>query len=681
MKLENYILGKWITGDGEGQPLYHAVTGETIAAASTKGLNFADVLQYGRTKGGDALRKMSFQERGLMLRALALHLRNHLDKFYQISYQTGATKADSWIDIEGGIGNLFANASLRRKFPNESFALDGEGHMLGKQNTFMGHHLLVPKEGVAIHINAFNFPVWGMLEKIAVNLLAGVPAVVKPATVTSFLTEAVVREIANSGILPDGALQLLCGSAGDLLDHVQSQDVVTFTGSASTGLMLKSHPKILSESVPFNMEADSLNCIVLGKDVEPGSADWDVFIKEVRKEMTVKCGQKCTAIRRIFVPEDRMEDVQIALGKALAQTTIGNPLNEKVRMGALAGQTQRNEVKEQVQKLLASSQLIYGSLDSVEVMDADAKNGAFISPLLLCNTNPFNSAAVHEVEAFGPVSTLMPYQHIDDAVTLAKMGKGSLVCSVVTSDTQIAKTFVLGAASHHGRIVVLNNACAKESTGHGSPLPLLVHGGPGRAGGGEEMGGARGVKHYMQRVAIQGTPDMITAISNQYQPYATGLHDGVHPFRKHFEELRIGDQLITEKRVITSEDIDRFAALSGDHFYAHKVNTDFSGTMFERQVAHGYFVMSAAAGLFVDGSELGPVLLNYGIDELRFTKPVYPGAEIHIRFTCKEKVPQEQKEANDIPKGIVKWYVEMIDETNEHVGVATILTMVKMKQA
>lgn len=681
MKLENYILGKWITGDGDGQPLYHAVTGETIAAASTKGLNFADVLQYGRTKGGEALRKMSFQERGLMLRALALHLRNHLDKFYQISYQTGATKADSWIDIEGGIGNLFANASLRRKFPNESFALDGEGHMLGKQNTFMGHHLLVPKEGVAIHINAFNFPVWGMLEKIAVNLLAGVPAVVKPATVTSFLTEAVVREIANSGILPDGALQLLCGSAGDLLDHLQSQDVVTFTGSASTGLMLKSHPKILSESVPFNMEADSLNCIVLGKNVEPGSADWDVFIKEVRKEMTVKCGQKCTAIRRIFVPEDKMEDVQIALGKALAQTTIGNPLNEKVRMGALAGQTQRNEVKEQVQKLLASSQLIYGSLDSVEVMDADAKSGAFISPLLLCNTNPFNSAAVHEVEAFGPVSTLMPYQHIDDAVTLAKMGKGSLVCSVVTSDTQIAKTFVLGAASHHGRIVVLNNACAKESTGHGSPLPLLVHGGPGRAGGGEEMGGARGVKHYMQRVAIQGTPDMITAISNQYQPYATGLHDGVHPFRKHFEELRIGDQLITEKRLITSEDIDRFAALSGDHFYAHKVNTDFSGTMFERQVAHGYFVMSAAAGLFVDGSELGPVLLNYGIDELRFTKPVYPGAEIHIRFTCKEKVPQEQKEPNDIPKGIVKWYVEMIDETNEHVGVATILTMVKMKQA
>lgn len=681
MKLENYILGKWITGDGDGQPLYHAVTGETIAAASTKGLNFADVLQYGRTKGGEALRKMSFQERGLMLRALALHLRNHLDKFYQISYQTGATKADSWIDIEGGIGNLFANASLRRKFPNESFALDGEGHMLGKQNTFMGHHLLVPKEGVAIHINAFNFPVWGMLEKIAVNFLAGVPAVVKPATVTSFLTEAVVREIANSGILPDGALQLLCGSAGDMLDHVQSQDVVTFTGSASTGLMLKSHPKILSESVPFNMEADSLNCIVLGKDVEPGSADWDVFIKEVRKEMTVKCGQKCTAIRRIFVPEDKMEDVQIALGKALAQTTIGNPLNEKVRMGALAGQTQRNEVKEQVQKLLASSQLIYGSLDSVEVMDADAKSGAFISPLLLCNTNPFNSAAVHEVEAFGPVSTLMPYQHIDDAVTLAKMGKGSLVCSVVTSDTQIAKTFVLGAASHHGRIVVLNNACAKESTGHGSPLPLLVHGGPGRAGGGEEMGGARGVKHYMQRVAIQGTPDMITAISNQYQPYATGLHDGVHPFRKHFEELRIGDQLITEKRLITSEDIDRFAALSGDHFYAHKVNTDFSGTMFERQVAHGYFVMSAAAGLFVDGSELGPVLLNYGIDELRFTKPVYPGAEIHIRFTCKEKVPQEQKEPNDIPKGIVKWYVEMIDETNEHVGVATILTMVKMKQS
>lgn len=677
--LENYILGSWIKGDGDGQQLYHAVTGEAIARASTKGLDFASVLDYARTKGNPALRKMSFHERGVMLRALALHLREHLDAFYRISYQTGATKADSWVDIEGGIGNLFSYASLRRKFPDTPYCLDGENHPLGKANTFMGHHLLIPKEGVAVHINAFNFPVWGMLEKIAVNLLAGVPAVVKPATVTSFLTEAVVKEIVASGILPDGALQLLCGSAGDLLDHVGSQDVVTFTGSASTGLMLKSGKRILQENVPFTMEADSLNCIVLGEDVQPGMPEWDLFIKEVRKEMTTKCGQKCTAIRRIFVPENKLEDVQIALGKALAQTTIGNPLNEKVRMGSLAGETQRREVKEQIQKLLASSQIIYGSLDSVELIDADAQKGAFMSPILLLNEQPLSSKEVHEVEAFGPVSTLMPYTSTAEAIALAKMGKGSLVSSIVTADKNIAKEYVLGAGMYHGRILILNEACAKESTGHGSPLPLLVHGGPGRAGGGEEMGGMRGVKHYMQRVAIQGSPDMITAVSNVFQPGATGNTDTIHPFKKYFEELGIGDQLITEKRLITSADIDRFADLSGDHFYAHLTQTDFAGTMFDRQVAHGYFIISAAAGLFVDSYEKNPVLLNYGIDELRFTKPVYPGAEIHIRFTCKEKISQEQKEPTDISKGIVKWLVEIIDETDEIVGVATILTMVERR--
>ena len=677
--LENYILGSWIKGDGDGQALYNAVTGEQIAKTSTKGLDFASILDYARTKGNPALRKMSFHERGVMLRSLALHLREHLDEFYRISYQTGATKADSWVDIEGGIGNLFSYASLRRKFPDTSYCLDGENHPLGKANTFMGHHLLIPKEGVAVHINAFNFPVWGMLEKIAVNLLAGMPAVVKPATVTSYLTEAVVKQIAASGILPDGALQLLCGSAGDMLDHVGSQDVITFTGSASTGLLLKSGKRVMQENVPFTMEADSLNCIVLGEDVTPGMPEWDIFIKEVRKEMTTKCGQKCTAIRRIFVPENKLEDVQTALGKALAQTTIGNPLNEKVRMGSLAGELQRKEVKEQVQKLLASSQIIYGSLDSVELIDADEHKGAFMSPILLLNQHPFKSRAVHEVEAFGPVSTLMPYTSTDEAIALAKLGKGSLVSSIVTANANIAKQYVLGAGTYHGRILILNETCAKESTGHGSPLPLLVHGGPGRAGGGEEMGGIRGVKHYMQRVAIQGSPDMITAVSNVYQPGATGKNNGIHPFKKYFEELEIGDQLVTEKRLITSEDINRFADLSGDHFYAHLTTTDFEGTMFERQVAHGYFIMSAAAGLFVDSYEKNPVLLNYGIDELRFTKPVYPGAEIYIRFSCKEKISQEQKEPTDIPKGIVKWFVEIFDETDEIVGVATILTMVEKR--
>jgi oxepin-CoA hydrolase/3-oxo-5,6-dehydrosuberyl-CoA semialdehyde dehydrogenase len=688
MKLSNYTKGNWIEGDGDGQMLLNAVNGEPIAIATTQGLDFEGMLEYGRTTGSPALRKMTFQERGRMLRALALHLTEKKEKFYQINYKTGATRTDGWIDIEGGIGNLFSNASLRRKLPNEIFSLDGDSIGLSKGGTFMGQHILVPKEGVAIHINAFNFPIWGMLEKIAVNLLAGVAAIVKPASITCYLTQAVVQEIIASKILPEGALQLLCGGAGDLLDHVTSQDVITFTGSASTGLKLKAHPRILNENVPFNLEADSLNCIVLGEDVTPEKPEWEIFIKEVRKEMTAKAGQKCTAIRRIFVPENKMEDVWKAISKSLSQTTIGNPENEKVRMGALAGQSQRDEVKAQVQKILASSQIIYGSMDSVELIDADANKGAFISPLLLMNDKPFTSEEPHTIEAFGPVSTIMPYKNLDEAIALSKKGKGSLCSSVVTNDRKIARDYVIGAGTHHGRILVLNNECAKEQTGHGSPLPLLVHGGPGRAGGGEEMGGLRGVKHYMQRVAVQGSPNMLTAITNVYQPNATGHISDIHPFKKYFDELRIGDQLITEKRKITSEDIDKFADLSGDHFYAHIKETDFADTMFDEQVAHGYFIISSAAGLFVDSYEKNPVLLNYGIEELRFTKPVYAGSDIYIRFTCKEKIEQEIKEAvpgvqmakgADIPKGIVKWYVEILDSSDELTGVATILTMVRKK--
>ena len=689
-KLGNYVMGYWMEGDGNGQQLYDAVNGELIAAATTKGLDFASILDYGRTIGSSALRKMTFHERGRMLKALALHLLEHKEKFYSLSFKTGATRADSWIDIEGGVGNLFSNGSLRRKLPDEIFALDGDNIGLSKGGTFAAQHILLPKEGVAVHINAFNFPIWGMLEKIAVNLLAGVAAIVKPASITSYLTEMVVREIISSKILPEGSLQLICGSAGDILDHVTSQDVITFTGSASTGLQLKSNSNILKENVPFNLEADSLNCIVLGDDVTPDMPEWDIFIKEVRKEMTSKAGQKCTAIRRIFVPENKMEDVWKAIGKSLAQTTIGNPENDKVRMGALAGQSQKKEVLSQVQKLLASSQLIYGSLDSVALIDADINKGAFISPLLLINEKPFTSEEPHNVEAFGPVSTIMPYKNIDEAIELAKKGKGSLCSSVVTSNEHFARIYVLGSGTFHGRILVLNSEDAKESTGHGSPLPMLIHGGPGRAGGGEEMGGLRGIKHYMQRVAIQGSPTMLTAITNVYQPMAKGKISSIHPFKKYFEELEIGDQLITDKRIITSEDIDKFADLSGDHFYAHLKTTDFDDTMFDQQVAHGYFIISAAAGLFVDSVEKNPVLLNYGIDELRFTKPVYPGNEIYVRFTCKEKIQQELKEINpevplikgsDIPKGIVKWYVEILDETDEPViGIATILTMVKKKK-
>ena len=677
-KLGNYALGRWVEGEGDGQALYNAVTGAEIFRASTQGIDIAGMLDYGRRVGNPAMRKLSFHQRGRMLKELALHLRNHLDKFYSISYLTGATRADSWIDIEGGIGNLFSYASLRRKFPDEFFCMDAESVTLSKGNHFIGQHILVPKEGIAIHINAFNFPVWGMLEKLAVNWLAGVPAIVKPATITSYLAEAVAREIIASGILPEGALQIICGNANELLNHVGSQDVITFTGSATTGQMLKSNPAVLRENTPFNMEADSLNCIVLGKDVMPDMPEWDIFIKEIRKEMTVKAGQKCTAIRRILVPTDKMDAVAKALSQSLAQTTIGNPANEKVRMGSLAGETQRKEVKNRVRELLASSQIIYGSLDSVELIDADPVKGAFLSPLLLLNENPFTSEEVHQVEAFGPVSTMMPYKNTDDAIELSKKGKGSLCSSIVSADPAIARQYVLGAAPYHGRILVLDRQSAKESTGHGSPLPLLVHGGPGRAGGGEEMGGIRGVKHYMQRVAIQGSPSAITSITHVYQPHAAQILDERHPFRKYFEELQVGDTVITHKRTITEADIVNFANITWDHFYAHTDYTSLEGTLFDRPVAHGYFILSAAAGLFVDPGK-GPVMLNYGLEECRFIKPVYPGMTIGVKLTCKEKIAQDKREETDIARGIVKWYVDVFDETGESVAVATILTMIRKK--
>lgn len=677
-KLENYAEGKWVGASNEGETLYNAVTGDAIYTAGSKGLDFGAMMDYARKVGGPALRKLTFQERGRMLKALALYLLDRKEDFYIISAYTGATRADSWVDIEGGIGNLFAYASLRRQFPDERYYVDGDAAKLSKNNTFIGHHIMVPREGVAIHINAFNFPVWGMLEKVAVNLLAGVPAIVKPATLTSYLTEAVFREIIKSGILPEGALQLICGSARGILDSIETQDVVTFTGSASTGRMLKSHPRILSESVPFNMEADSLNCCILGTDVQPGMPEFDIFIKEVVREMTTKAGQKCTAIRRVIVPADRVEDVQIALGARLQKTTIGDPSVKDVRMGPLAGISQRNEVREKVQQLSKSQSVVIGDMEQFEVIGADKEKGAFLPPLIFLNTEPFTNTDCHEVEAFGPVSTIIPYNDIDEAIRLAKMGKGSLVCSVVTQDDDLAKEVVLGAASMHGRILVLNAECAKESTGHGSPMPLLVHGGPGRAGGGEEMGGKRGVMHYLQRTAIQGSPTTISRITNVYQQGGKQTETDIHPFKKHFEDLQIGETLVTAKHTVTETDITNFANVSGDNFYAHMDATSLEGTIFEGRVAHGYFILSKAAGLFVDAKK-GPVLLNYGIDEARFTKPVYPGMTIGVRLTVKEKTAQEKRSPEDIKKGIVKWLVDVYDETGETVAIATILTMVKMK--
>ena len=674
---QNYALGQWQSGVGTEIEHFNSITGEKIGETSSKGLDYKAMREYAVETGGYALRRMTFQERGLMLKKLALHLMGIKKKFYTLSAATGATKVDSWIDIEGGIGNLFANASLRRQFPDLPYYVDGQAAALSKGGTFIGHHIMVPKEGVAIHINAFNFPIWGMLEKIAVNLMAGVPAIVKPSEYTSYLTELMVREIVASKILPEGALQLVTGLGHGILDHVTNQDIITFTGSAKTGKMLKALPNIAENSVPFNMEADSLNASILGKDAVPGTPEFDIFIKEVQREITVKAGQKCTSIRRVIVPEELMEDVQIALSKRLAKVVIGDPANEEVRMGALATHLQVERVKENVKLLQAEQEIVFGDLENFEVHEsADKSKGAFFSPILFRNDDPFNKTAVHDIECFGPVSTLMPYKDLDEAVQIAKLGKGSLVSSIITADDKIATDYVVNAASMHGRILVLNERCAKESTGHGSPMPLLTHGGPGRAGGGEEMGGMRGVMHYLQRTAIQGHPQTITAITQQFQVGADQPEPIQHVFRKHFEELEIGMTVFTHKHTVTETDITNFANVSGDNFYAHMDATSLDGTIFEQRVAHGYFLLSKAAGLFVDPKK-GPVLLNYGVEEARFTKPVYPGATIGVRFTVKEKIDQEKKSEEDIAKGIVKFLVDIYDETGETVGIATILTMVK----
>jgi oxepin-CoA hydrolase / 3-oxo-5,6-dehydrosuberyl-CoA semialdehyde dehydrogenase len=677
MKLQSFSQGVWTEGTGTGTELYNAVNGDVIATATTTGLDFKGMLHYGRTVGGPALRKMTFHERARMLKALAQHLNEKKAVFYALSSATGATKGDSWIDIDGGIGTMFVFASKgRRELPNERFAVDGKPELLSKGGTFIAQHIYTPLQGVAIHINAFNFPCWGMLEKIAVNLLAGMPCIVKPATSTSFLAEAMAKEIISSNLLPAGAFQFLAGSTGDLLEHVSEQDVVTFTGSASTGRKLKSMPSIINNSVRFNMEADSLNCCILGPDATPDTEEFKLFVKEVVREVTVKAGQKCTAIRRVIVPENLAEAVMNAVKDRFATNITGDPTAEGVRMGPLASRDQVADVKEKVQQLMTACELVYGNYDSLEVKGADKLKGAFFPATLLWCAKPFATDAPHAVEAFGPVTTVMPYKTTDEAIELAKMGRGSLVGSVFTASDDFAAEVVLGAACMHGRMLVINRDCAGESTGHGSPLGHLVHGGPGRAGGGEEMGGIRGVYHYMQRTAVQGSPTTLSRIANQYMPKAAQKEDRVHPFRKHFEELEIGETLVTAKRTVTEADIVNFSNVSWDHFYAHTDATSLEGTVFEGRVAHGYFILSAAAGLFVDAKK-GPVLLNYGLDECRFTKPVYPGSTIGVKLTVKEKVDQEKRNPEDIAKGIVKWVVDVYDETCETVAIATILTMVK----
>jgi len=676
--LESYAMGAWTGGRGAGATLLDAVTGDPVATASSEGLDFRGMLDFGRKTGGPALRTMTFHERARMLKALAAYLMERKDRFYEVSAATGATKIDSWVDIEGGIGTFFSYASRgRREFPNETFYVEGGPEILGKGGTFAGRHICVPLEGVAVHINAFNFPCWGMLEKLAPTFLAGMPAIVKPATATSYLTEAMLREMIASEILPAGALQLIVGGVGDLLDHVIAQDVVTFTGSAATGRKLKTHPRIVSESVRFNMEADSLNFSMLGPDAAPGTEEFDLFVKEVVREMTGKAGQKCTAIRRTLVPAILVEDTIRAISKRLEGTTLGNPAVEGVRWGPLASRGQRDDVRKSVEALKAGAEVVYGNPDKFTVTGADAEKGAFFPATLLYCARPLERSEPHEIEAFGPVNTVMGYGSVDEAIELAKRGRGSLVGSLFTQDDAVAREVVLGAAAWHGRLLVLNRHSAKESTGHGSPLPGLVHGGPGRAGGGEEMGGSRGVLHFMQRCALQGHPTTLSRITGIWMKGAATATDPVHPFRKHFEELNVGDTLFTHRRTVTEADVVNFAGLSGDHFYAHVDDLAAKRSIFERRVAHGYFVVSAAAGLFVDPGE-GPVLANYGLESLRFVKPVYPGDTIRVRLTVKQKIAKETPPGG-VPQGVVAWDVEVTNQNEEPVAVYTILTLVRRR--
>ena len=672
MQLQSFAAGNWHSGGRDGVALRDATTGMVIAHSSADGLDYRAMLEYARRVGGPNLRKLTFHQRAALVKALAKSLNDHKDEFYSLSYATGATKSDSWIDIDGGISTLFVYGSKgTRELPDSRVYADGNLEVLSKSGGFVGHHGYVTLEGAAVHINAFNFPGWGMLEKLAPALLAGVPSIVKPATATSYLTEKVVRHIVESGVLPEGAIQLICGGVGDLFDHLDCQDVVSFTGSASTASKLRQHPAIIANSVRFTAETDSLNSSVLGPDAVAGTPELDLFVREVVREMTAKAGQKCTAIRRAIVPKALVPDVLDALKASLGKITVGDPRQEQVKMGPLASLAQRREVREQVAKLQREAEVVYGD---GQLSGVDVDKGAFMAPTLLLCRDTSSARDVHSVEAFGPVCTVVPYDNVDSAVALARRGGGSLAGSVFTADDAVAAQLVLGLAPFHGRILVVNRDCAKESTGHGSPLPHLVHGGPGRAGGGEELGGIRGVLHYMQRTAVQGTPSVIAAVTGRWVKGAKQLDPGIHPFRKPFGALQIGDTFNSGEREVTIEDIERFAELSGDKFYAHMDEAEARrNPLFGGRVAHGYFLVSAAAGLIVD-PPYGPVLANYGLDRLRFTKPVKPGDKIKVRLTCKEKTLRADKGF-----GEVRWDTEVTNQNGESVASYDVLTMVSEK--
>jgi oxepin-CoA hydrolase / 3-oxo-5,6-dehydrosuberyl-CoA semialdehyde dehydrogenase len=664
--LQNYAEGRWVAGSGGLAELRSAVSGDVVALASSQGLDFAAMLKFARDEGGPALRRLTFHDRAKMLKALADALTAKKDALYELSYQTGATKADSWIDIDGGIGTFAVyQGKGRRELPNDTLLIDGGIEALSRGGTFQGLHVMTSLKGAAVHINAFNFPVWGMLEKLAPTLLAGVPAIVKPATATAYLTEAAVRIMLEANVLPKGALQLVTGSLGDLFEHLTGQDVVSFTGSAATAAKLRSHPVIVRESVRFIAEQDSLNASILGPDATPDSPEFDLFVKEVAKEMSVKAGQKCTAIRRALVPASLLDAAQAALTARLEKLTVGDPRDDATRMGALVSTAQREDVRAKIAEIARDAAIVFGDPGK----DIVNPKGAFMSPVLMRCDKPWEARAAHDVEAFGPVSTLMPYKDGADAIALANRGKGSLVMSVFSYDTEFAREVVLGAGSFHGRIAFIDRDSAKESTGHGSPMPHMIHGGPGRAGGGEEMGGVRGVTHYMQRTALQGHPRVLAAIVKRYVAGMPVQEASEHPFRRKFHDLPIGYQLKTKAREITMDDIEHFARFTGDTFYAHlDEEAARANPLFGGRVAHGYLILSFAAGLFVDPAP-GPVLANYGLDNLRFVKPVKPGEAISVALTVKEKTLRRPDQ------GEVRWDVVVTNREGETVAAYDLLTM------
>ncbi len=674
--LQSHIAGRWL-GSQPAAALRSAINGHTVAHTHAEAIHFAEAVHHARTVGLPKLLQLDFQQRADRLKAMAKFLNAHKDQLYAVSAHTGATRADSWIDIEGGSGTLSAYAGVgANELPSGNLVHEGPAFPLGKTNQFAGTHILVPRGGVAVHINAFNFPVWGLLEKFAPSFLAGMPCIAKPATATSYLTEAAVRLLLQSGLLPAGALQLVIGSTGDLLDQLNGQDVVTFTGSADTAARLRVHPNIVRHSIPFNAEADSLNCAILAPECTPDTPEFDLFIREVAREMTVKAGQKCTAIRRAIVPRAQLDAVAQALRARLAKVVVGDPAVEGVTMGALASHAQLADVNERVAQLRHNhnAELVCGGEGAVP-LGAGTAHGAFFAPtLLLCN-DPLHNHAVHEIEAFGPVSTLMPYEGLEEALALAAKGQGSLVASLVTRDAQLAARAIPQLAMLHGRLHILDAQAATESTGHGSPLPQLKHGGPGRAGGGEELGGLRAVKHYLQRAALQGSPAMLTAVTGEFVRGTATLDTGVHPFRRHFEDLQIGESLLTHRRTVGEADLVNFGGISGDYFYMHFDEEAAKASPFGARIAHGYFVLSAAAGLFVSPAP-GPVLANYGLDALRFVKPVFIGDTIQARLTCKRKIDKNKKDNQGQGQGVVAWDVEVSNQRGELVASYDILTLV-----